>query len=89
MKMAETAEAMRAMLKGDAPISTVVGTGTLTQWGEWILNFGKKSPIQESFDFCILNGCDDDEADDISATIQRLWGDKMSYTLEEWTAGKL
>lgn len=88
MKLAETAEAMREMLTGDAPISTVVGTGTLTQWAEWILNFGKKSTIQESFDFLILNGCDDDEKDSIERAAQLLWGDSMSLTLGEWLQGK-
>lgn len=88
INMCETAQAMRKLLKSDTPINTVIGTGTLTQWAEWIINFGVKSQIQESLDFCLLNGTNDDEVEDIKAVLQRVWGDGLTMTLGDWVAGK-
>ena len=87
LKMTQTASELRKLLKSDTPISTVVGTGTLTQWAEWIIEFGKKSPIQESLDFCLLNGTDEDELPDIEACLQRIWGNDLSRTLGDWMTG--
>ena len=89
LKMSQTASELRKLLQGDAPIATVIGTGTLIQWAEWILNFGEKSKLQESLDFCLLNGCDEDELDDIKAVLQRIWSNGLDKTLAEWKKGNV